>query len=63
MEWLLTASAWFLNNIEVIVEIIGAAAILATITPNKSDDAIVAWILKVVNFLGMNLGKSENKDV
>ena len=63
MEWIAIAVTWFASNVNTIVEVIGAAAIVATLTPNKSDDAIVAWILKVVNFLGANVGKAENKDV
>ena len=63
MEWIAIAIAWFMANLAVILEVIGAAAIIATLTPNKSDDAIVAWILKIVNFLGANVGKAENKDV
>ena len=40
--------------------IVGGFALLATLTPNKSDDKIVQTILDVVNFLGANLGKAKN---
>lgn len=47
--------------IPVLVTVIGAAAIIATVTPNKSDDKIVQVILDIINFLGANLGKAKNK--
>ena len=43
--------------------VIGAFAVIATMTPNKSDDKIVKFLLDLVNFLAGNLGKSKNKDV
>jgi len=43
-------------------KIIGGAAIIATLTPNKSDDKIIDWAWKIVNFAGANFGKAKNKD-
>ncbi len=40
--------------------VVGAAAYLATLTPNKSDDRIVQIILDVINFLGANFGNAKN---
>jgi hypothetical protein len=40
--------------------IVGGFAVIASITPNKSDDRIVQMILDVVNFLGANFGKASN---
>ena len=42
--------------------LVGTFAVIATKTPNKSDDKIVQLILDIINFLGANLGKSKNKD-
>ena len=50
--------AWF----EVATSIIGSAAIIATLTPNKSDDRIVQWLLDIVNFVGANVGKAKNNN-
>lgn len=47
---------WF----QVIVAIVGVFALIATRTPNKSDDKIVQFILDLVNFLGANIGKAKN---
>ncbi len=46
--------------IPIVTSLVGAAAVIATATPNKSDDRIVQVILDVVNFLGANFGKAKN---
>ena len=46
--------------IKVIVLLVGVAALVATLTPNESDDKIVSFVLKVVNVLGANVGKDSN---
>ena len=40
--------------------IVGGFAVIASMTPNKSDDSIVQTILDMVNFLGANFGKAKN---
>ena len=40
--------------------IVGGFAVIASLTPNKSEDRIVQMILDVVNFLGANFGKAKN---
>ncbi len=49
--------------IPVALTVVGAFAVIATATANKSDDKIVQFILDLINFLGANLGKSKNADV
>ena len=47
-----------------LLAIIGGAAILATMTPTPKDDAILAKVKKVLDFIAMNIGKAKNdKDV
>ena len=46
--------------LEVAVQVIGAFAVIATMTPNTSDNAIADFLLKLVNTLGANLGKAAN---
>ena len=51
------------NYVEIIsaaASIIGGFAIIASMTPNKSDDRIVQMLLDIVNFLGANFGKASN---
>jgi len=50
--------SWF----AVATSIIGTAALIATLTPNKADDHIVQWLLDIVNFVGANVGKARNND-
>ena len=51
-----------LAYIPTVLTIVGAFAVIATKTANKSDDKIVQFILDIINFLGANLGKAKNKD-
>lgn len=46
--------------IPTVLQIVGAAAVIATITPNKNDDKIVQFILDLLNFLGANINKAKN---
>ena len=48
----------YVEILSAVASIVGGFAILASLTPNKSDDRIVQMILDVVNFLGANIGKA-----
>ena len=50
----------FVSILSAVASIVGGFAVLASLTPNKSDDRIVQMILDVVNFLGANFGKAKN---
>ena len=45
-----------------ITGLISACAVIATLTPTTVDDKIIQKILDVINFIGLNIGKAENKD-
>ncbi len=53
-------STVILKWVPIVLAVVGAFALVATKTPNKTDDKILQLILDVVNFLGANLGKSKN---
>lgn len=44
----------------VIFQIIGAASIAASLTANETDDKIVNYALKAINFAGFNFGTAKN---
>jgi len=44
-----------------ILVFVGIFSTIATMTPNKTDDKIVQFILDAINFLGGNVGNAENK--
>jgi amino acid permease len=48
--------------LEIAAQIVGAFAILATMTKNDADNKIVAWLLKIINIFGANLGRARNSD-
>lgn len=45
-----------------VTSIVGAFAVIATLTPNEADNEIADKALKFVNFLGANFGKAKNED-
>tara|TARA_R110002110_G_scaffold52080_1_gene152028 strand:- start:2063 stop:2251 length:189 start_codon:yes stop_codon:yes gene_type:complete len=58
------ALVWFGENKEAIIGIITGivtvASVIATMTPNDSDNAFVAKVSKVVSWLALNLGKAKS---
>jgi len=52
---------WIINNWDNVLAAIGAASVLAAalakVTPNKTDDAIVAKVQKVLDVLALNVSK------
>jgi hypothetical protein len=58
MEWL--SDNWQ-NIMSVATSVVGAFAIISTMTPNPSDDKAVNQLYKLINFLGANFGKSRNE--
>ena len=57
MEWI--TSNWG-NLYSIITQIVGVAALVATLTPNQSDNKAVDFVLNIINMLGANIGKSKN---
>jgi len=60
MEWI--SENWE-NVIGIVTSVVGAFAIISTMTPNPKDDKIVSQLLKFINFLGANFGKSKNEEM
>ena len=48
--------------IEIITAIVTVFAAVSAVTPNTSDDTIVNFLLKLTNFLGLNVGKAKNSE-
>lgn len=46
--------------IEIALQIAGAFAAIASITPNQNDNKIADYILKAINFIGFNVGNAKN---
>ena len=57
MDWLVANAS---SLLELIVQVVGVAALVATLTPNDSDNKAVDFILNIVNLLGGNVGRSKN---
>jgi len=48
------------NLVQVVLQVVGAFAIIAAWTPNAADNKIASALLEAVNFLGGNLNKARN---
>ena len=46
--------------VELLTQVVGTFALIATLTPNNSDNTIADFLAKAVNFLAGNFGKSKN---
>ena len=46
--------------IEIVLQVVGVFALIATQTSNTADNAISDFLLKVINGLGGNWGKAKN---
>ena len=46
--------------VEILTQVVGTFALIATLTPNTSDNTIADFLAKAVNFLAGNFGKSKN---
>ena len=59
-DLLATVTSNLPNYIELVTQLVGTFAIVATMTPNRSDNVIVDFLARIVNFLAANIGKSKN---
>ena len=50
------------NFIDIALSVVGAFAVVATMTANESDNAVANFLLKLVNFLGANFGRAANAE-
>ena len=48
--------------ISMALTLVGAVSAITAVTPTKSDDKVVAAVLRVLNILSLNIGKNKNAD-
>ena len=63
MEQLIAILNLMISWIPEALAVVGAFALIAARTPNKTDDRIIQVILDIINFLGANFGKAKNNAV
>ena len=55
---------WLLENVgsllDIALKLVGAFAVVATLTPNESDNAVADGLMKFINLLGGNFGNARN---
>ncbi|MCP4121881.1 MAG: hypothetical protein GY751_09025 [Bacteroidetes bacterium] len=57
MDWII---ANWTNVLEIVTSVVGVGALIATLTPNASDNSVIDFILKFINLLGANVGNAKN---
>ena len=48
--------------VAILLQVVGAFSVVATMTENKSDNTIADFLLRVVNTLGATVGKASNSE-
>ena len=46
---------------EIALQVVGIAALVATLTPTENDNKVINLISKLIHTLGANFGKAKNK--
>ena len=62
MEMIMTMFGQLPDWVNALTGIVTSATALTVLTPTRSDDKILDWILKILNFISGNFGKNTNKD-
>jgi len=57
MDWILENGS---NLLDIALKVVGAFSVIASLTPNATDNKIAAILLRVINTLGFNIGKAKN---
>jgi len=52
------APAW----VTAITAVVTSATLITSLTPTKTDDKIISFILKILNLVAGNIGKNKNAD-
>jgi hypothetical protein len=60
MDWIMGVGTWVFENAAMLLQVVGAFAILARYTPNTTDDKIAQHLADGINFIAMNNGKAKN---
>lgn len=51
----------FFSILELVTSVVGVASMVATLTPNETDNKLTQVLLNFINFLGANFGAAKNK--
>tara|TARA_R110002074_G_scaffold164668_4_gene324479 strand:- start:386 stop:562 length:177 start_codon:yes stop_codon:yes gene_type:complete len=55
---------WIFENgsslLDIALKVVGAFAVVASLTPNATDNKIADTLLRIINTLGFNVGNAKN---
>ena len=52
------APAW----VSAITAVVTSATLITSLTPTKTDDKVISFVLKILNLVAGNIGKNKNAD-
>jgi hypothetical protein len=52
------APAW----VSAITAVVTASTLITSLTPTKTDDKVISFVLKILNLVAGNIGKNKNAD-
>ena len=58
MDWLLAHATELFS---IITSVVGTFALVATLTPNESDNKVADLLFKVIHAFGANFGRATNR--
>ena len=62
MEMMMTMFVQLPDWIHALTGLVTSATVITSMTATRSDDDIMNWILKILNFMAGNFGHNTNKD-
>ena len=52
------APAW----VSAVTALVTSATLITSLTPTKTDDKVISFVLKILNLVAGNIGKNKNAD-
>jgi len=55
---------WIIENgnaiLEIALQVVGAFSVIASLTPNTTDNKVADALMRIINTLGFNIGQAKN---
>ena len=55
---------WIIENgnaiFEIALKVVGAFSVIASLTPNTTDNKVADALMRIINTLGFNIGQAKN---
>jgi hypothetical protein len=55
---------WIIENgnaiLEIALKVVGAFSVIASLTPNTTDNKVADALMRIINTIGFNIGQAKN---